>query len=98
MAAAQRELDEGFYGSRWERATRAQRRYLAAMAADSHRDAPVATRRIAERLGESHRSLSPHRNQLIRKGLIYAPERGQVAFTVSGMGDYINRLTEDTHA
>lgn len=98
VAAAQHELDEGFYGSRWERATHAQRRYLAAMAAGSHSDAPVATRRIAERLGESHRSLSSHRNQLIRKGLIYAPERGQVAFTVSGMGDYINRLTEDTHA
>ena len=94
VAAAQHELDEGFYGSRWERATQAQRRYLAAMAADSEGDSPVATRRIAARLGESHHSLSPHRIQLIRKGLIYAPERGQVAFTVSGMGDYINKLAE----
>ena len=95
VAAAQHELDEGFYGSRWERATQAQRRYLAAMAADSDDDSPVATHQIAARIGKSHSSLSPHRNQLIQKGLIYAPERGRVAFTVSGMADYINRLTEE---
>ena len=95
VAAAQHELDEGFYGSRWERATNAQRRYLAAMAADSENDSPVATRRIAARIGKSHHSLSPHRNQLIRKGLIYAPERGQVAFTVPGMANYISRITEE---
>ena len=31
------------------------------------------------------------RDQLIRKGLIYASERGYVTFTVPGMDEFINR-------
>ena len=47
---------------------------------------------VAEKLGKTQRDLGPHRDQLIRKGLIYAPERGQIAFTVPGMDTYIWRL------
>jgi hypothetical protein len=31
------------------------------------------------------------RDQLIKQGLIYAPERGHIAFTVPGMAAYILR-------
>ena len=31
------------------------------------------------------------RDQLIKKGLIYAPERGHIAFTAHGMAAYILR-------
>ena len=31
------------------------------------------------------------RNELIKKGLIYAPERGYLAFTVPGMREFILR-------
>jgi hypothetical protein len=31
------------------------------------------------------------RDQLIRKGLIYAPDRGSIAFTVPGMAEFILR-------
>jgi hypothetical protein len=31
------------------------------------------------------------RNELIKKGLTYAPERGLLAFTVPGMHEFIDR-------
>ena len=92
VAAAQAELDHGFYGSRWERATPKQRAYLEAMAAAATREAPISSREVAERLGRTLSGLARYRDQLIRKGLIYAPERGVVAFTVPGMDAYIRRL------
>lgn len=93
LAWARRELDANFYGTRWERATPVQRTYLAAMSLEAgDADIPVLTARIASRLGKSHRDLGPCRDQLIRKGLIYAPGRGLVAFTVPGIGAYINSL------
>ena len=95
VEAARIELDEGFYRSRWERATPAQRPYLAAMAAESDNDGvPITSGQVAARLGKTHRDLGPHRDQLIRKGLIYVPERGQVAFTVPGMSAYIKRSSD----
>lgn len=94
VAAAQAELDHGFYGSRWERATPKQRAYLEAMAAAATREAPISSREVAERLGRTLSGLARYRDQLIRKGLIYAPERGVVAFTVPGMDAYIRRLDQ----
>ncbi|MGH9105916.1 MAG: hypothetical protein ACRDZX_08790 [Acidimicrobiales bacterium] len=35
--------------------------------------------------------LSVARNELIKKGLVYAPDRGLLAFTVPGMNDFVNR-------
>jgi hypothetical protein len=35
--------------------------------------------------------ISVARNELIRKGLIYAPERGLLAFTVPGMHEFVAR-------
>jgi hypothetical protein len=37
--------------------------------------------------------LSVARTELIRKGLLYAPERGQLAFTVPGMSEFIMKQT-----
>ena len=92
VRVARSDLDEGFYGTRFERATPAQRVYLAAMSAEGADALPVTTRQVASRLGKTQGRLGPYRHELIRKGLIYAPARGQVAFTVPGMGAYIERL------
>lgn len=43
---------------------------------------------------KSANGLSVLRDRLVRDGLIYAPERGYVAFTVPGMADYIERAEE----
>ena len=82
-------LDVGFFPARWDRATPAERTYLRGMAED--RDDGSSTATIAERLGLKPSSLTPARGKLIEKGIIYAPERGRVAFTVPGMAGYIHR-------
>lgn len=82
-------LDQGFFRARWERATRGEREYLAAMATD--RGVPSSTGTVAKRLGKQQRSLGPVRANLISKGLVYAPEHGLISFTVPGMADFIAR-------
>lgn len=86
-------LDQGFFSSRWERATKAERRVLVAMAADN--DAPSGVSEVARRMGVELSGLSPYRNRLIRKGLIFAPEHGMLAYTVPGMAAFVHRHRED---
>ena len=83
-------LDDGFFRARWDRATPAERDYLRAMAADG--DGPSSSGEVAQRLGRRLASLGPARANLIAKGLVYAPEHGQIAFTVPGMAEFIARL------
>lgn len=82
-------LDAGFYRARWDRATAGERRLLVAMAQDHDTKTPTGT--AADRLGTSVSSLSVPRARLMDKGLIYAPEHGQLAFTVPGMAAFIHR-------
>jgi hypothetical protein len=98
---AEAELAVGFFGSRFERATPAEREYMRAMATLSFMgseeaeaehddmDAAVPTAEIARSLGRKPASLSPARDALIKKGLIYSGERGTVAFTVPHFGRYL---------
>jgi hypothetical protein len=88
---AEAELAVGFFGSRYERATPAERDYMRAMATlgapgDS---GAVATADIAAALGRKPQSLSPARDALIKKGLVFAGERGSVAFTVPHFGRFL---------
>lgn len=92
-ALAREEIDAGLYRSRWERATAAQRRLLMGMAQLKGDDA-VEIGELATHLGRGRTSdLSVARQELIKKGLVYAPERGLVAFTVPGMADFV--LSQD---
>ncbi|WP_435768981.1 ATP-binding protein [Nocardioides sp. SYSU DS0651] len=90
---AEEELAVGFFGSRYERATPAERDYLRAMAdAAADGDDPVgsvATADVAAVLGKKPQSLSPARDSLLKKGLIYSGERGRIAFTVPHFGRYL---------
>lgn len=91
---AQGELRDSFFGPRWERATRTQKTYLAAMAVEETADGTASSGRVAARVGKSHRELSTSRDQLIRRGLIYVPARGLVAFTIPGMAEFIESVTK----
>jgi hypothetical protein len=99
---AEAELAVGFFGSRFERATPGEREYLRAMADASvqrHQDDPesepdlgvgsVPTAEVAAILGKKPQSLSPARDALLKKGLIYSGERGRIAFTVPHFGRYL---------
>jgi len=89
---AQAELAVGFFGSRYERATPAERDYLRAMAALSDEtDGAVPTSDVATYLGRKPSSLSPSRDSLIKKGLVYSAERGTIAFTVPHFGIYLRK-------
>ncbi len=90
---AERELAVGFFGSRYERATPGERDYLRAMA-DAAGPEPdsigsVATSDVAGVLGRKPQALSPARDALLKKGLIYSGERGRIAFTVPHFGRYL---------
>ena len=96
---AERELAVGFFGSRYERATPGERDYLRAMA-DAASELPdeatdpvgsVATADVAAHLGKKPQSLSPARDALLKKGLIYSGERGRIAFTVPHFGRYLRQ-------
>lgn len=94
IVLGQERLDAAFYSSRWERATRAERTLLVAMAADN--GAPSTVSAIASRLGRTQNSLGPARASLIAKGLVYAPDYGQLAFTVPGMAAFVGRRADQT--
>jgi hypothetical protein len=81
------ELAVGFFGSRYERATPAEREYMRAMALLG--DEPVPTSQVADELGRKPSSVSPARDSLIKKGLIYSSERGLIAFTVPHFGRFL---------
>ena len=92
MAApeAEAELAVGFFGSRFERATPAEREYLRAMAElTDGRDEPIGTAGIADHLQRRASSLSPARDSLMKKGLVFSAQRGQIAFTVPHFGRYL---------
>jgi hypothetical protein len=75
------QLARTFYGTRFELASDAEQRYLSAMA--SLGEGPYASAEVAQAWGtDNQRQTSPHRDNLIQKGLIWAPRRGQVDFTV----------------
>ncbi len=96
---AEAELAVGFFGSRFERATPAEREYLRAMAdaaqtlaeageeVDETESVPTAA--VAQVLDRKPQSLSPARDALLKKGLIYSGERGRIAFTVPHFGRYL---------
>ncbi|MFC4373953.1 AAA family ATPase [Nocardia halotolerans] len=90
--AAEEELAVGFFGSRYERATPAEREYMRAMADLAGDDGPVATAAVAAELGRKPASVSPARDGLIKKGLIYSAERGTIGFTVPHFGRYLRSV------
>ncbi len=103
---AEAELGVGFFGSRYERATPAEREYLRAMAEAAVVDESegsgdsavgdvesVATAAVATHLDRKPQSLSPARDALLKKGLIYSGERGRIAFTVPHFGRYLRANT-----
>ena len=90
LVQARREVDSGLYRARWQRATPLQRQMMRAMS-DLAGDGPVPMALVADALERERNELSVPRDQLIKKGLVYAPERGSVAFTVPGMAEYVGR-------
>lgn len=84
------ELDRRFFRDRYERATEAEKIYMAAMADIG--DGRHSSSEIAEHLGMKQKDLSVRRAGLIDKGLIYNPVGIQLDFTVPQFAAYLRRI------
>jgi hypothetical protein len=92
IADARVDIDAGLYSARWQRATRAEQRLLRAIATCAPEGGPAKMAELVAEMGKTKISqLSPARSALISKGLVYAPNRGELAFTVPGMATFANR-------
>ena len=84
-----RRLDESFYFVYFERTTPVEQEYLRSLAnmpAGSQRSADVA-----KGMKRTVTSLGPIRDTLIKKGLVYSPDYGFVAFTAPLFADFMKR-------
>jgi hypothetical protein len=84
-----RRLDTNFFRVRYARLTPGEKNFLRAMAdlgPDAHR-----TGDIAAALGVKVNSLGPVRAKLIKKGMIYSPAHGDMAFTVPLFDEFMMR-------
>ena len=82
-------LARNFFGTRFQLATDAEQRYLAAMA--SVEGPPYRSADIAHAYGaKDQRGVSIHRDALIQKRLIWAPRRGQLDFTVPLFAEFVS--------
>jgi hypothetical protein len=82
-------LDQNFFRVRFDRLTPSEKRFLRAMAglgSGAHRSSDVA-----EALKVEINSIGPGRANLIRKGMLYSPAHGDMAFTVPLFDEFMLR-------
>ena len=82
-------LDDNFFRVRFDRLTPREKTYLRAMAELG--PGPHRTGDIAGRLGVKINTLGPVRASLIKKGMVYSPLHGEMAFTVPLFDDFMRR-------
>ena len=84
-------LDQNFFRVRFDRLTPSEKNFLRAIAHLG--DGAQRTGDIADALGVKISSLGPVRAKLIKKGMIYSPAHGDIAFTVLLFGEFMIRAT-----
>jgi hypothetical protein len=82
-------LDANFFRVRFDRLTPGEKRFLRAMAGLG--SGAQRSGDIAEALGVTVNSLGPVRSKLIKKGMIYSPAHGDMAFTVPLFDEFMLR-------
>lgn len=82
-------LDQNFFRVRYDRLTPSEKNFLRAMAQLG--EGATRTGDIADALGVKVTSLGPVRAKLIRKGMIYSPAHGDMAFTVPLFSEFMIR-------
>jgi type II secretory pathway predicted ATPase ExeA len=83
------ELDQQFFRVRFDRVTPGEREYMRALAElgeGVHRSGEVA-----DLIGKTTQQLAPVRDTLIRKGMVYSPAHGDIAFTVPLFDQFMKR-------
>ena len=90
-----RRLDENFFRVRFDRLTPREKQYLRAMA--SLGPGAQRTGDIADALGVKITTLGTVRANLIKKGMIYSPAHGEMAFTVPMFDEFLCRAIPEIH-
>ncbi len=83
------ELDKGFFKVRFDRLTKRQQNYARAMAEFGLK--PANSTEVSNLLGLTVKQAAPIRDELIKKGMAYSPERGFITFTVPKFDDFLKR-------
>ncbi|MEQ1810960.1 MAG: ATP-binding protein [Terricaulis sp.] len=87
-------LDEGIFKVRLARLTERQKAYARAMAEFGAE--PVNSSDVANAMKLSLSQAAPIRDELIKKGMAYSPERGLIGFTVPKFDEYMRRAMPAT--
>src|SRR5262249_19590386 len=82
-------LDQNFFRVRYDRLTPSEKNFLRAMA--DLGPGPQRTGDVAHALKVKVTSLGPLRAKLIKKGMIYSPAHGDMAFTVPLFDEFMTR-------
>ena len=89
-ALVSRRLDENFFRVRYDRLTPREKEFLRAMAELG--SGPYRTSDIAEAMQVAITALGTVRAKLIKKGMIYSPSHGDMAFTVPLFDEFLRRV------
>jgi hypothetical protein len=84
-----RRLDQNFFRVRFDRLTPGEKNFLRAMAELG--SGAIRSGDIATALGIKVNSIGPVRSKLIKKGMIYSPAYGDIAFTVPLFDAFMKR-------
>ena len=82
-------LDSGFFRVRFDRLTHREIDFVKTLA--SLGQGPFAISDVVSTSGLTQSQISPIRSSLIKKGVVYAPRDGELAFTVPLFSDYVLR-------
>ena len=87
-----KELDEGFFKTRYERCAQSDKKFIFAMVKCG--ELPCTISNVAHNLKKDVSSISTTRAQLINKGIIYPVRYKELDFTVPEFSGFISRLDE----
>lgn len=88
-------LDRNFFRVRFDRLTPGEKNFLRAMAELG--PGPHRTGEIASILGGKITNLGPVRARLIKKGMVFSPSHGDIAFTVPLFVEFMVRAIPEFH-
>ncbi|OAI21024.1 MULTISPECIES: ATP-binding protein [Methylomonas] len=92
-ALVSKRLDENFFRVRFDRLTPREKNYLRAMAELGQ--GPYRTGDVADKLNVKINTLGPVRASLIKKGMVFSPSHGDMAFTVPLFDEFMRRVMPD---
>ena len=88
-ASALAELDASFFRVRFDRLTPSEKNYVRAMAELG--PGPHRSGDVSDRLGRKVNEVAPVRASLIKKGMVFSPSHGDIAFTVPLFDGFVRR-------